>query len=173
MTDIFEYVGDANPQGSFDLFRRHSGHRISKDQIGDGLRSVFKSLPESDQEKFLVEMAEIHPDGELLSTVYGDESDFSDDYTKSGKCHCQHCQIANSHATGSNMVGANGIDAVNHYMSSGDVKNIVNDTANGLNEELKTLKTENSFKALLNDKIFKLITLGVLAFLVIKITSKK
>ena len=172
--DIFENVGQSDPEGALKLFRKHSQLSVSRDNIGNGLYQVYKNLRFEEKQEFLLELAEMHPDRKLMEIAYGsEESDPSDNYMQSGKCNCQHCQIALSHVIGTHAVSANGIDAVNHYMSSGEVQNVVALSANGLNQEIQTIKANDTVKNLLNDRIFKLVTMGVLAVLVYKVVTSK
>ena len=173
--DIFTYTAYKNSDDAIALAREHSKMRVrDENELASLLRAVYKNLRVEEKEPFLLRMAEIHPDRELLAgtkeTVVSDMAD-----NVPGDCHCGHCmarrQIMTSEVIGTH-VGANGMNAVGHYMNTGIVPPNMQSGTPSENNEVNNLKNENMMRSMLNDRVFKILVMGAIAFMLYKIVKK-
>lgn len=176
--DIFTYTALSAPDDAMKLLSQHSRLRPSDPQeLAHTLKQVYKNLRNDEREDFLVQLASIHPDRELLSeTMAPTESDRYDNDSKMACPYCGHRhaidnQISQSHVIGTH-VGANGLHAVNHFMTSGQVPPHMQTPNTMENRELNSLKNQNMFRDMLNDRIFKIAMLGAIVFLIWKSVKK-
>jgi len=170
--DIFTYTAYKNSDDALALAREHSKMRVrDENELATLLRGVYKNLRVEEKEPFLLKMAEIHPDRELLAgtkeTVVSDMSD-----NVPGDCHCGHCmarrQLMTSEVIGTH-VGANGLSAVGHYMNTGVMPPA---QSSEQNNEILNIKNENMMKNMFNDRVFKILVMGAIAFMLYKIVKK-
>jgi hypothetical protein len=169
--DLFDYVSYSDPKRALEVYRQYSRIRVTDEQeLSDGLRAVMKGLRMEDKEDFLTKLAMIHPDRQMLMETQTEiKSDPDDDYT-AHKCNCPHCMMkAGAHG----MAMANGQNAVTHFMNSGAMPEYQNNQTKALETELQNIKQETKANKLMNDKIFQLVTLGILGFLIYKFAIKK
>jgi len=174
--DIYTYTAYKNSDGALALAREYSKMRVRDPrELADLLRAVYKNLRVEEKEPFLLKLAEIHPDRELISeskeTITSDMAD-----NVPGDCHCGHCmarrQIMHSDVIGTH-VGANGMNAVGHFMNSGVVPpSMQSPQVNEANNEINTLKSENMMRTMLNDRVFKILVMGAIGFMLWKIVKK-
>ena len=161
---LFDYISNNAPNETLQVFKRWSNIRVyNPEELSNGLHAVLKELPLERKQVFLAELAEVHPDREMFEEMYSPEpiEDFSN--ANGHNCNCSHCQI---------KFGANGQQAVSHFMSNGDIQNLLDTKTQNLNQEIANMKNEATNDYKMNDKIFKLVMFGVIAFLVYKITKK-
>jgi len=170
--DIFTYCAMKKPEQMLRFLRNYS--RIEVDnpqQLADNLREVYRNLTNEEKEPFLLKLSKIHPDHELLSV--------SEDIEEgSNYCTCPSCsqhrhfnnEISRSEVIGTH-VGANGLNAVGHYMS-GAMPESVKASGDSSKDDVKDIKTENMVKNMFNDKIFKYLVSGAILFLIWKSVKK-
>jgi hypothetical protein len=167
--DFFDYISDREPNATLEVFRRYSRHRVKDSQdLADGLRAVMKNLSGSEKEQLLLELRKVHPDRDL----WEDEIQSLQEHRNYGhNCNCEHCQI---------KLGANGHDAVQHFMTGIPQQNISSvrnyqeeKNQQRLEQELQNMRTENSMKKLFEDKMFKILMLALVGFLFYKYAIKK
>jgi len=171
--DLFDYVAYSDPKKALEVYREYSRIRVrDEEELSDGLRAVMKNLRMEEKEAFLTKLAMIHPDREMLLETDNTRilSDPDEDYTVH-KCNCPHCMMkAGAHG----YFMANGQNAVTHFMNSGSVPAEFQPNGNNaLQTEIQNIKQENQTNKLMNDKIFRLIILGILGFLIYKFAIKK
>ena len=161
--DFFHYISFAEPDKALRVYRSYSDQRISNSkELSDALRQLIRNLDSTDKKELLSKLADIHPDRELISeTTEIVESDLNDNY-KGHNCNCEHCNF---------KMGANGQNAVSHFMGSGEVMNMMG-TNDQTTEDIKLIKAENNTKKLLNERIFQLVMVSAIGFLLYKYLKK-
>jgi hypothetical protein len=160
--DFFDYLATNCTNDSLRVFKQWSGIRVTnEDELADGLRSLVGQSHDVQKQEILTQLAEIHPDRKMITEVSGLSEEIQP--TNGHDCNCPNCQI---------KYGANGQNAVAHFMSTGEIKNLLDNKTQTLNQELNNLKQESTTNHKMNDKIFKLVMLGVAVWLIFKITKK-
>jgi len=164
--DIFDIVSNHRPQDALALLRQYSRSRVeSQADLADGLRSVVHGLPEGQQEEFLIELSNLHPDAQLFREI--NQSDMPSSFNRGS---CAACNTMPSPVTGS-YAEANGQQAVNHYMSTGPMAKTIDDQSS-LSKEIDALKNNNQSSKEIDDKIFKIVVILLIAYLIHKIYLK-
>lgn len=161
--DFFHYISFAEPDKALRIYRSYSDQRISNPkELSYALRQLIRNLESSEKKELLSKLADIHPDRDLISeTTEVVESDLNDNYS-GHKCNCEYCNF---------KMGANGLNAVSHYMSTGEAMNLMGNNSPA-DEEIKILKAENQTKKLLNERIFQLVMISAIGFLLYKYLKK-
>lgn len=172
--DLFTYTSFAEPEKTLRFIRKYSRIEVNNAQeLSENLREVYKNLTNEEKEDFLLNLAEIHPDKDLLDEALKDP----EPKEKEAKCNCPICsnhrmmnnEISTSHVIGTH-VGANGLNAVGHYMNN---SGLLTARASGIeNDDIKDVKNENMVRNMLNDRIFKYIITGAVLFLIWKTVKK-
>ena len=157
--DFYDYISAANTNEALAIFKGYSQTRVTNpEELSDGLRSVMRNLRNDEKQDFLSKLANAHPDFELMeSTIDKPKSneDIVEQYT-GHKCNCPNCQVKH---------GANGMNAVGHYMSTGSVESLIDKESKGFARELESIKLENTTKKLMNERVIQLVIIAIIGFL--------
>jgi hypothetical protein len=156
--DFFETIAYDNPTKAIAILQQHTRHiPETQGEIASGLKAVLRNLNDERKDEFLKELTEIHPDYWLFKESI--ESDYDDErqapIEKASACGC--------------MAGANGQQGVQSYMATGDAQTIMSQYQDKLNK----LENEQTTNKTVNDKVFKLVVLGIIVILAYKILLKK
>lgn len=159
--DFFDYIAINATQGALSVFKNWSRITVrDQEELANGLRAVMKNLHDEDKKTFLSQLAEIHPDREIIEETVIDTSNAM----ASGEpCNCPNCQV---------KFGANGHEAVSNFLSTGQVQSILDQKTQVLNEKINNLNQEKTNNEKMNEKIFKLIIVGVICYLIFKHLKK-
>lgn len=173
--DIFSYVAHQNPQEALDLLGNYSRVKPrNKQGLAEDLKKIYKNLRiDGEKEEFLFKLGEIHPDKEIIQVNDIVTSDYNDNYKGHVSCNCPMCrskEIMHHEVIGS-MVGANGQQAVSHYMNSGAVQSQIGDPT--ILAEINNLKTESTVQKTFNDKLFKFVVITAIIALGWKLMNKQ
>ena len=163
--DPFQYVAYNNSRGALDLLSKHSRLRVRNEkELADALKSVYGNLRIEEKEDFLISLRDIHPDQDLFE---------SPEKTNEHSCNCEYCQVKGgqmlSHVIGTH-VGANGPQAVSHFLSSGEANHLIDQN---VNNEINAIKQENTLNKALNDRLFKILVISFIGIVVYKYIVKK
>lgn len=163
--DPFQYVAYNNSKGALDLLSKHSRLRVRNEkELADALKSVYGNLRIEDKEDFLISLRDIHPDQDLFENP---------EPSKEHACNCEYCQVKNgqmlSHVIGTH-VGANGQQAVSHFLSSGEANHLLD---NSVSNDVNAIKQENTLNKAMNDKLFKILVISFIGIVVYKYIVKK
>ena len=161
--DFYNYLATNCTQDALNVLKHWSNVRVNdEEELADSLRAVVSQLPDSEKQDMLTNLAEIHPDRKMISEVSGFSNEVKSD-NGGHECNCPNCQV---------KFGANGQTAVANFMSSGDVKNLLDKETQTLKQEIDSQKQTTNTSQLMNEKIFKLVMAGAVIYLIYKITKK-
>lgn len=161
---LFEYISQRSPKDALSVFKNWSNIRVYNEmELAEGFHALYQELSPENKQLLLTELAEIHPDRQMLEEIIAPEpiDDFSG--ANGHNCNCSLCNV---------KYGANGQEAVSHFMSNGDVQNLLDNKTQNINQELNNIKQEYTSDQKMNDKIFKLVIMAVVVYLAYRITKK-
>jgi hypothetical protein len=168
--DLFKYIANNkdSQREALKIVRENSRVSVRNPQeLESALTNIYKNLRIEDKEKFLIRLSEIHPDRELYQNEIV-ESDADDNYL-SNQCSCPYCVQARTYHEIGTHVGANGLNAVSHFMQSGG---LLTQNDSQLSKEVESIKQESLTNKLLNDKILKLVVYAIAGYLLYKYINK-
>ena len=163
---FFDYISSNSPNETLNVFKRWTNARVrDPEELSEGLHALYQELPPERKQVFMTELAEIHPDREMMEEMFTPEpiESFAGAGGNGHQCNCPYCSV---------KFGANGQQAVSHFMSNGEVQNLLDNQTQNLNQEISNIKNEVTTDKKMNDKIFKLVIMGVVVYLLYKITKK-
>jgi hypothetical protein len=161
--DFYNYLAINCTQDALSVLKQWSNIRVNDEQeLADGLRAVISQLSDTDKQDMLTNLAEIHPDRKMISEVFDLSKEIKSD-NGGHECNCPNCQV---------KFGANGQTAVANFMSSGDVKTLLDKETQTLKQAIDTQTQTTNTSQLMNEKIFKLVMAGAVVYLIYKITNK-
>jgi hypothetical protein len=156
--DFFRTVAYDNPSRAMDILSMHTrAIPDTPEELADGLKGTMRNLRHGEKEEFLRALTEIHPDYELFRETIEPNYDeaFENFSERTGACGCK--------------AGANGQAAVNTYMATGEAQQLMSQ----YNEKLNRIEIEQNTTKTVNDKVFKIVVVGIIAILAYKILLKK
>lgn len=159
---VLEYISYNATQDALRLLKRWSDIIVrNEEQLADALMAKYDSLTNEQRQVFLAEVAEIHPDRQMIEEIITPEKIESFAGAGVHSCNCEYCQM---------KMGANGQQAVSHFMSNGNIQGLLDNQT--LNQEINNIKNEVNTDQKMNDKIFKLVMLGIAVYVLFKITKQ-